>query len=156
MSFFSDHSITFSGSVKLADFGSGFVASEGGSGAVLWDAKAPERLEEKFWDLPADIWALACTILELVAGRHFFRDPSEVLRRNWTDEMFLAVVDEKLNDVAKEIETFLRDHMRDDMDTSESDMIAKLALGMLRRSPGDRMDIIQVQKMWETMYPQPC
>ncbi|GBG30666.1 Mitogen-activated protein kinase kinase kinase 2 [Hondaea fermentalgiana] len=69
--------VTLDGTCKLADFGCSRILSEMGTadrdetlrrirGSVPW--MAPEVVKETAYNLPADIWSLAATVLEMSSG----------------------------------------------------------------------------------------
>jgi hypothetical protein len=145
---FEDQGITFTGTIKLADFGSGFLSVDGSTGRTRWDMKAPERLEcdlERWegnaWGLPANIWALGCTILELITGNVFFQGPGKIPWRMWTDKTFVRVVGRKLGNLEHELRAFLRVHARSDMTNAERTVDEKMIKGMLRGTAEDRLTI---------------
>jgi serine/threonine protein kinase len=155
---FEDHGITFTGAIQLADFGSGFLSVDGGTSKTRWDVKAPERLKcdlERFegnaWGLPADIWALGCTVLELVTGSVFFQGPGKIPWRMWTDKTFVGVVEKTLENLEHELRAFLRVHARSDMTNAEPTAVEKLIKGMLRGTPENRLMIDDVQIDWEEL-----
>jgi serine/threonine protein kinase len=100
--FFSEYKVPFNGAIKLADFGSAFLANDGGdkdcTGKIPWDVKSPERLEDEAWGLLADIWALGCTIVEPFTGRQFMQGSSDIPWRRWTNDILLGVVRGRLAD----------------------------------------------------------
>lgn len=147
--------VRFTGAVKLADFGSGFTEKEGGmGGGILWEAKAPERLTGSTWGLPADIWALGCTVTELATGRHLF-SASPVPRSEFNADLFIRLIAEKLGEddateekLRQELRTFLREPDDSEIANAELTSLEGMGLGMLRRSPSDRWSIVEVQRFW--------
>lgn len=151
MSFFKAHNIIFTGAIKLADFGSGFISAKGGTGKSRWDVKAPERLENKAWGLPADIWSLGCTILELVMGKHFIQGPAPIPRREWTDEIFLELVEKRLANMEYDVRAFLCESKMSDMTNAEQTVIEEMVIGMLRRRPEARLEMDEVYASWQAI-----
>lgn len=78
MSFFAENDMRFDGRVLLTDFGSSYEGQgpEWLTGDARFVINAPERLEERAWGLPSDIWSLGCTIIEVLAGIEIFRPNS--------------------------------------------------------------------------------
>lgn len=63
------------GSIKIADFGSAYLAGEPKAKArtpYRPGTYAPERLLGHPYDLPSDIWSLGCTIFALMSGLELF------------------------------------------------------------------------------------
>ncbi|KAJ8768276.1 hypothetical protein K2173_021216 [Erythroxylum novogranatense] len=62
-----------SGSVKLADFGLAKAAKfndvRSSKGTPFWMAPEVVNLRNRGYGLPADIWSLGCTVLEMLTGR---------------------------------------------------------------------------------------
>jgi serine/threonine protein kinase len=120
--------------------------------------KAPERLACDFghfkgrsWGLPADIWALGCTILELITGSHFFQGVEDVPWREWTDAIVIGVVERRLENLEHELRAFLRAHARSDTTDAERAALEKVIRGMLRQTPQDRLTIHEVQTAWRKL-----
>jgi serine/threonine protein kinase len=151
--FFSEHKIAFNAAIKLADFGSAFLANDGGdkncTGKIRWDVKSPQRLEDKAWNLPADIWALGCTIIELFIGKQFMRGPPDIPWRQWTNEILLEVVRGRLADPAQGVHDSLNGHGRSDITSAELSSVEEMAVGMLREWPEDRLKADEVQSAWQ-------
>lgn len=142
MRFFADNDITFTGVIRLADFGSAFEAAKGGNDLTRWEVKAPERLEERQWNIAADVWALGCTIVELATGRQLFTGPVDIPRLNWTNETFLDVVNKEMfkhrsNMMKQKLHAKLKDYDASNVFGANMDVVQLLA-GMLTRDPEER------------------
>jgi serine/threonine protein kinase len=156
LSFFQKHDITLSGAIKLVDFGGAFLAADGGKGdSIRRDVAAPERLEGEPWGLPADIWALGCTILELVTGERLFH-LNHIPLQERTDGHSIELTRKRLG--ADETDTaHLKQVVRKVVDRrsvsgvtpAELDVIKEIGVGTLRWRPEDRMDIYEVQRIWK-------
>lgn len=157
--FFKQVGIGFNGSIKLADFGSGFVVDDGkrrGDLGVRGDVESPERMEQKDWGLPADIWSLGCTVIEVLTGRLFFR-MSEQLKKKWSDELGLEMIRNRLgpdstsDDAAKvALESFLAgEYERNDLSSHEIDAIGEMAARSIRWRPEVRSGVADILRIWE-------
>ena len=97
--------VTKDGSVKLADFGiaTGFGSSSTqATGSPYW--MSPEVIEMKPSDSSADIWALGCTIIELLTGQPPYYEFNQV------QAMFCMVENERPPfppEISKELYSFL-------------------------------------------------
>jgi len=151
MDFFEKTGIVFSGSVKLADIGSAFLAAHGTrADNVRWDVEAPEILQHQLWGLPADIWALACTMLELVTGRASFMP--QLGRQSWTDQLWLDEIGGKLagdqhsgENFGRNLREFLEEGTKGDLADDAVDALAEMLVGMLRCDPEARLEIDEVR-----------
>lgn len=146
MSFLAANNISFLGAVKLADFGGAYYAEHGGTAKCRVDIKAPERLEGKECSLPSDVWALACTMVEIATGELCFPGPEGVLGQDWTGAMFLDIVDDYVGEQScKSLEQRLQAllHGCGKVFGAKSALV-QLLIGMLRRDPKERFTMLMV------------
>ena len=99
LAFLDDKRIDFNGSVMLADFGSAFLETDSTRPKEnpYLVVTSPERLRAKYYGLPADVWSLGCTILELVTGREIFR-PKREPSSDWGAQDVLERIRERISE----------------------------------------------------------
>lgn len=158
--FFDQAKIAFDGSVKLADFGSGFVAGDARHGdlGVRGDVESPERMEDMDWSTPADIWSLGCTVLELFTGRQLFK-MSEQLQKKWSDELGLQMLRDTLGQdstrddaVRPVLKEFLSAECeRKDVTNFEIGVIEEIAAGCIQWKPEARLAIAEIHRIWQNV-----
>lgn len=159
MAFFKDANIRFDGSIKLADFGSGFVANDGsrrGDLGVRGDVESPERMEQKDWGLPADMWSVGCTVLELLTGKLLFKMLDELMKK-WSDELGLQMLrntlgsDSASDDSARPAvrDFLLGEYHRSDVTSHEVGLVEEMAAQSIRWRPETRSGIVDIRRIWD-------
>jgi serine/threonine protein kinase len=159
IAFFEQGNIRFDGCIKLADFGSGFTSDDGGRRGdlgVRGDVESPKRMEQKNWGLPADVWSVGCTVLELLTGKLLFKMLGELMKK-WSDELGLQMLRDTLgsdrtsDDSARSaVRAFLAgEYQRSDVTSHEIGLVEEVAARSIRWSPEARSEITDIRRIWD-------
>ncbi|KAM7257958.1 hypothetical protein ACFE04_013699 [Oxalis oulophora] len=93
------------GSLKLADFGlakAGNINDVRLKGTAYWMAPEVVNRRGQGYDLPADIWSLGCTILEMLTGRAPYSEFECMAALFYISRGNIPVVPESLSDCAQD------------------------------------------------------